>query len=418
MPTKKSATKKAAKNTPQRAWEKPMPKAQFEFMRDILDAPSPIGIEAAMSYGVLKPYFEKFMPKSWVIHQFKGNAGIVLDTHPGQDNMTSVMIIGHADKIRMQVRKIDNDGKIWVNTDSFLPCTLIGHEVKLFSQQPDKPGAFRCIEGGTIEALGAIHFSEPAQRSGDKGLKPEMIYLELQMHGEKCKEKIEALGIRPGDPIILNRPIKRGFSEDSFYGAYLDNGLGCFVVAEIAKILAKSPLKNVRVLYTIATHEEIGRFGATAMAGEMKPDILIGSDVNHDYDAAPGIGAKRMNSLTMGKGFTLTNGSITSAYLNTIIEQVCLKNNIPYQIDFSGRDTGTDAMAASLAGIDSAATSIGFPIRNMHTISETGHTTDVLAAIHGMVETFKAMDKMNRGKGISRDDLKDGHPRLDQAKAL
>lgn len=395
-----------------------MPAAQFEFMREVLAAPSPIGLEAAMSYGVLKPYFEKFMPKSWAIHQFKGNAGIVVDTHPGRDDMTSAMIIGHSDKIRMQVRKIDNDGKIWVNTDSFLPCTLVGHEVKLFSQDPKKPGVYRCIEGGTIEALGAIHFSEPAQRTGDKGLKPEMIYLELQMHGKKCKERVEALGIRAGDPIILNRPIRNGFSEDTFYGAYLDNGLGCFVVAEIARILAKSPLKNLRVLYTIATHEEIGRFGATTIAGELKPDILIGSDVNHDYDAAPGIAAKRMNELAMGKGFTLTHGSITSEYLNNLIEKACRAKKIPYQIDFSGRDTGTDAMAAVLAGIDSASTSIGFPIRNMHTISETGHTSDVLAAIHGMVETFKAMDGMNRGKGISRDDLKNGHPRLDGAKAI
>ena len=418
MAKKTTAKKSTKKASAKKAWQKSMPKDQFEFMREVLGAPSPIGLEAAMSYGVLKPYFEKFMPKSWAIHQFKGNAGIVIDTHPGQDEMTSAMIIGHADKIRMQVRKIDADGKIWVNTDSFLPCTLVGHEVKLFSQDPKKPGNYRCIEGGTIEALGAIHFSEPAQRTGDKGLKPEMMYLELQMHGEKCKEKIEALGIRPGDPIILNRPIKKGFSDDTYYGAYLDNGLGCFVVAEIAKILAKSPLKNLRLLYTIATHEEIGRFGATAIAGELKPDILIGSDVNHDYDAAPGIGAKRMNPLAMGKGFSLTNGSITSEYLNTLIEKACQKNTIPYQIDFSGRDTGTDAMAASLAGVDSASTSIGFPIRNMHTISETGHTADVLAAIHGMVETFKAMDQMNRGKGISRDDLKNGHPRLDDAKTL
>ena len=395
-----------------------MPKAQFDFMREVLAAPSPIGLEAAMSYGVLKPAFEKFMPKSWAIHQFKGNAGIVVDTHPGQDDMTSVMIIGHADKIRLQVRKIDTDGKIWVNTDSFLPCTLVGHEVTLFSQDPKNPGNYRSIKGGTIEALGAIHFSEPAQRTGDKGLKPEMMYLELQMHGEDCKKRIEELGIRPGDPIILDRPIKRGFSEDSFYGAYLDNGLGCFVVAEIAKILAKSPLKNIRVLYTIATHEEIGRFGATAIAGELKPDVLIGSDVNHDYDAAPGLGAKRMNPLTMGKGFSITKGAITSEQLNTIVETACMAEGIPYQMDFSGRDTGTDAMAAALAGFDAAATSIGFPIRNMHTISETGHTADVLAAIHGMVAVFREMDSMNNGKGLTRDDLKNGHPRLDAAKSL
>lgn len=395
-----------------------MPAKQFEWMRDILAAPSPVGLEAAMSYGVIKPFFDDIKPDSWAVHQFKGNASIVLDSHPGEDDRTSIMIIGHADKIRMQVRSIGSDGKIWINSDSFLPCTLIGHEVKLFSQDPKKPGKYRLIEGGTIEALGAIHFSEPAQRTGDKGIKPTQLYLELQMHGDKCKEQIEKLGIRAGDPIILDRPIKKGFTKDTFYGAYLDNGLGCFVVAELARIFAKKKLKNLRILYTIATHEEIGRRGAMAVAGELRPDILIGADVNHDFDAAPGIGDKRMNSQTMGKGFTLTNGSITSEYLNSIIEQACQDNDIPYQVDLSGRDTGTDAMAAALSGFDSAATSIGFPIRNMHTISETGHTLDVLAAIAGMEAAFIKMDKMNRGKGINTDDLKNNHPRLDSVKAL
>jgi putative aminopeptidase FrvX len=125
----------ATKNT-KPAWEKSMPENQFEWMKAILSAPSPIGLEAAMTYGVIKPFFDEIKPKSWAVHQFKGNAGIVLDSHPGEDDRTSVMIIGHADKIRLQVRSIGSDGKIWVNSDSFLPCTLIGHEVKLFSQDP------------------------------------------------------------------------------------------------------------------------------------------------------------------------------------------------------------------------------------------------------------------------------------------
>lgn len=395
------------------AWEKPMPAKQFNFMRDILAAPSPVGLEAAMSYGVLKPFFESIMPKTWAIHQFKGNASIVVDTHPGEDDRTTAMVIGHADKIRMQVRSIAEDGKIWINTDSFLPTTLIGHEVKLFSEHPKKLGTYRCFEGGTVEAIGAIHFADAALRAGTKGITKEMIFLELQMNGAGCKAEIEKLGIRAGDTIILNRPIKRGFSADTFYGAYLDNGLGCFTVAELARMVAKSPYKNIRMLFTIASHEEIGRFGATAVAGELLPDILVGVDVNHDYKAAPGIGARNMNPLAMGLGMTLGCGSITSEYINSLIQGSAKKRGIPLQKDLCGRDTGTDAMAAALAGFDCAATTCGFPIRNMHTISETGHTGDVLACIHGLEGAFRDMDRMNRGKGLLVTDLLDNHARLD-----
>lgn len=387
-----------------------MPDKQFAFMGEILAAPSPIGFEAAMSYGVLKPFFEKLMPSSWAIHQFKGNAGIVLDTAPEDDgDLLSVMIVGHADKIRMQVRSIGSDGKIWIDSDSFLPTTVIGHEVKLFTQNPKQPGDYRIIEGGTVEAIGAIHFSAPEMRTGAKGISPEMLYLELQIHGDDPQEQVEKLGIQPGDSILLDRPIRRGFSPDTFFGAYLDNGLGCFVCAELARLLAKRQLKKVRVQLAIASHEEIGRFGSRVLAGELRPDILIGVDVNHDYQAAPGIGDRRMSPLAMGKGFTVTGGSITSPQLNAFIESVCMKAKIPFQRGSTGRDTGTDAMAAVLAGVDAAATSVGFPTRNMHTISEIAHTGDILACIHGLEATLRELDRT----GHKARDFQNGHPRLD-----
>ena len=120
----------------------------------------------------------------------------------------------------------------------------------------------------------------------------------------------------------------------------------------------------------------------------------------------------------MGSGFTLSVGAIASAGLNAIIQRVAREHDIPLQLSLVGRDTGTDAMAAAFAGLDAAATSIGFPIRNMHTISESGHTGDVLAALHGIYQTLRAMDAMNDGAGINSDDLRDTHPRLDQASPL
>ena len=75
-------------------------------------------------------------------------------------------------------------------------------------------------------------------------------------------------------------------------------------------------------------------------------------------------------------------------------------------------------MAAVLAAIDSASASIGFPIRNMHTISESGHTGDIEAAIHGIYQTLIHMDGLNDGAGINEQDLRESHPRLDEAVEL
>lgn len=401
--------------TQESPWKSPMPDAQFERMRDILAAPSPIGLEGAMTFGVLEPMFRSFMPESWGMHTFRGNAGVVWDTHPGRDDLLSVMVIGHADKIRMQVRSVGDDGKIWIDSDSFLPQTLIGHEVLIFSESPDAPGTYRAIEGGTVEALGAIHFAPPEVRSGAVGIKKTQLYVELQLTGDKRKAEVEALGIRAGDSVLLNRPIRRGFGPDSFYGAYLDNGYGCFATEELARLMAAaSPLEHVRVLFAFAAYEEIGRFGSRVFAGELKPDVVIGVDVNHDFEAAPGVGEQRYTPLKMGEGYTLAVGAIVSEYLNSLFETASRAANVPFQRSVTGRDTGTDAMAGVLASIDAAATSIGVPIRNMHTISEAANTRDVLASVHGIHETLKLMEE----RKLTSDDFRKGHPRLDNAERL
>lgn len=396
-------------------WQQSLPDEQFELIKEILAAPSPVGLEGAMTYGVLKPRLESVKLDDWHIHQFKGNAGIVLDTHPGRDDLFSIMLIGHADKIRMQVRSIGEDGKIWVNTDSMLPNVLVGHEVSLFSEDPQQPGQYRRIDGGTVEALGAIHFADAATRSGERGIRKEQIYVDLQIWGENKKQQVLNLGIRPGDSIIFNRPVKRGFSPDTFYGAYLDNGLGCYVTAEVARLIAEAGgTDKVRVLFAMATHEEIGRFGSRVLAGSFKPDAVVGVDVNHDYVAAPGIGDKRVQPLEMGKGFTLAVGAVTSTTLNHFIQKAAKEHDIPMQLDVTGRDTGTDGMAAALASVDSAATSVGFPIRNMHTISETGNTRDLVAAIHALTRTIQLLDTLPDARAA----FTDGHVRLDEVTTL
>lgn len=38
---------------------------------EIIGAPSPVGLEGAMTNGVLRPYFEKFQLPHWKMHSFK-----------------------------------------------------------------------------------------------------------------------------------------------------------------------------------------------------------------------------------------------------------------------------------------------------------------------------------------------------------
>ena len=388
-------------------WSDPMPEHQFEFMKNILSAPSPVGFESAMTEGVIMPFFEPFIEEhGWEATRFKGNAGLVIDTHPGRRDMHTVMIVGHSDKIRMQVRHVSQDGKVWIDSDSFLPGTLLGNEVTIFSR--DGSG-YTAIEGGTVEAHGAIHFVESKQKT----LKDDL-YVELQLHGKNRKDQVAKAGIRPGDPVLMDRPIKRGFANDTFSGAYLDNGLGCFVAAETASLVAAELSKgaqynNVRTLFAFASHEEIGRFGSRVLVSEFEPDVLVAVDVNHDYVNAPNVGKKRFPEIEMGKGFTFCNGSISAPALNNLVEDIASANGIPCQLDVRGRDTGTDAMAGVLAGIDTAATSIGFPIRNMHTVSECGHTGDVLCAIHVLHKFLKHLEVND----VSPDFWRTAHPRLD-----
>eukprot|EP00035_Acanthoeca_spectabilis_P024387 m.453581 g.453581 ORF g.453581 m.453581 type:complete len:439 (+) comp20523_c0_seq1:60-1376(+) len=390
-----------------------MSETQFDRMRSIISAPSPVNFEAAMTEGVLVPLFGEFAPDKWGVIRCTGNAGLVVDTDPEDTSgKLTVMVCGHADKIRMQVRHITDDGKVYVDSESFLPATLIGNRVKCFSKNTDGRG-FTSIPG-TIEALGAIHFAPAGLRNGTSGVKANQLYLELGMHGENRKKQIEDLGIRPGDPLLLDRPIERCVAADTFSGAYLDNGLGCFVALEVARALSSVNLDNVRCQFAFASHEEIGRFGSRVLVEKLRPDVLIAVDVNHDYEAAP-IGKEDKNvPLALGKGYTLLHGAICAPALNQVFEDVSAAAEIPVQHDVRGRDSGTDAMAGVLASVDCAATSVGFPIRNMHTVSELAHTSDILASIEAITGVIEALNK----EKVTAHELQLRHPRLDAAVSL
>lgn len=380
-------------------------------MRDLIHAPSPIGLEGAMKVVAISQILQ-FMPKTWKIHHLIGSAGFVVDTLPNAGpDVLRIMAVGHMDKIRLIVRAI-KDGRIWLNSDSMLPITAIGQRVKIYSEDPAHPGSWRVITGGTIGSYGAVHLAPVTFRDGSAGPKKDDLFLELHLTGDNIMAQIEAMGIRAGDAIIFDSPVRRGVGPNTFVGAYLDNALGCHVVVETLRKLANDPTTpNVRFLGAFATHEEIGMMGGVLLAHMLEPHIMIGLDVNHDFEGTAHQASHNLPRIAMGKGTTVATGSVCSPTLVTMIQRIAQDQKIPMQIDPVGRITGTDAMGAWMGGIDAATTSLGMAIRDMHSALEGGHTGDVITTIH-------LLDALVRR--LSFEDVQPGHfhsihPNLSQA---
>jgi endoglucanase len=316
----------------------------------------------------------------------------------------------------MQVRHIEkSSGKVYIDSDSFLPIALLGNQVTIFSEKPDDLGSFIKVNG-TVEALGAIHFGDAAHRNGTKGVGPDQLYVDLGCYGAGAAERVAKLGIKPGDAVLMDSPLRRALGDDVFQGAYLDNGVGSFVVTDLARVLAEEDdyikaLENIRVLFAVAAHEEIGRFGSRVLANKFSPDVLVAIDVNHDYVNAPGVGGKRFTPLEMGKGYTISVGSVASRKLNEMMQKASKRKDIPVQLDCVGRDTGTDAMAGVLGSVDCAVGSIGVPTRNMHTSSEAASTRDLDACLYGLAETILMMSEQK----TTREDFLHSHVDLSKA---
>jgi putative aminopeptidase FrvX len=126
--------------------------------------------------------------------------------------------------------------------------------------------------------------------------------------GCTSKEEVEKLGIHVGcvatfedEFMILNK--------DKFVGRALDNRIGGFMIAEVARLLHENKDKLDFGLYiTNAVQEEIGLRGAEMIAERIQPDVaIIITDVCHDTHT-PMINKIQQGDLKCGDGPVVTYG--------------------------------------------------------------------------------------------------------------
>ena len=157
----------------------------------------------------------------------------------------------------------------------------------------------------------------------------------------------------------------------------LDNRIGGFMIAEVARLIKENKKKLPFGLYvTNSVQEEVGLRGAEMITQTIKPNVAIVTDVTHDT-TTPMINQKKQGLCELNKGPVVTYAPAVQQKLRDLIIKTAEKNKIPFQRAASSRYTGTDtdAFAYSNGGVPSAL--ISLPLRYMHTTVEMVHKNDV-----------------------------------------
>jgi putative aminopeptidase FrvX len=165
--------------------------------------------------------------------------------------------------------------------------------------------------------------------------------------------------------------------KDYYTGRALDNRVGGFMIAEVARKIKEKGKKLPYKLYIVnSVQEEVGLRGAEMIAQTIKPNVAIVTDVCHET-SSPCYTTSKEGEHVAGQGGVITRAPAVHNKLRQLVIDTATKKKIPFQLAASSRATGTDtdAFAYSNGGVPSVL--ISLPLKYMHTTCETVHKDDV-----------------------------------------
>lgn len=344
-------------------------KNSLNFLERYINNAAPTGFEAPGQ----KIWLEYLMP--YIDDYFVDTYGTVVGII-NPEAKYKVVIEAHADEISWFVHYITNEGFIYLRKNGGSD-----HQIA-----PSKRVNIH-TEKGIIKAV----FGWPAIHTRDtsKEEAPSLKNIFLDC-GCKNKEEVEKLGIHVGCVVTYEDEFM--ILNDRYYvGRALDNRIGGFMIAEVARMLKETKTKLPFGLYiTNSVQEEVGLRGAEMITQRIRPNVAIVTDVCHDTQT-PMLNKISSGDLACGKGPVLTYGPAVQNNLLKLILDVADRNKIPFQRQAASRATGTDtdAFAYSIGGVASAL--ISLPLRYMHTTVESVHKEDVENVIALIFETLKSL---------------------------
>ena len=336
------------------------------FLAKYLNNASPTGYEwdgqkLWMEY--LRPYVDEFFTDTY------GTAVGVINP----DAKYRVVIEGHADEISWYVNYISDEGLLYVirnggSDHQIAPSKIVNIHTK--------KGIVKGVFGWP-----AIHTRDKAKEETPK---VENITIDV---GAKNKEEVEKMGVHVGC-VITYPDTFHILNNDKFVCRALDNRIGGFMIAQVARLLHENKKKLPFGLYiTNSVQEEIGLRGAEMIAERIKPNVAIVTDVTHDT-TTPMIDKKVEGHLELGLGPVIAYAPAVQQKLRDLITDTAEANKIPFQRSACSRATGTDTDAFAYSGMGVASALISLPLRYMHTTVEMVHRDDVENVIRLIYESL------------------------------
>ncbi len=332
-----------------------MNKQSRKFLEKYLNNASPTGFEQSGQHiwlDYVKPFVDDHFTDTY------GTAVAVINPKAKY----KVVIEAHADEISWFVNYITEEGYIYVRRNGGSDHQIApSKRVNIHT----KKGVVKGIFGWP-----AIHV-----RNEKTEEQPTLKNIFVDV-GCGSKADVEKLGIHVGCVMTFDDELIE-LNDKFWVGRALDNRMGGFMIAEVARLLSENKNKLDFGLYIVnAVQEEVGLRGAEMIAERIKPDLAIVTDVCHET-TSPMYNKIESGYQKAGLGPVLTYGpAVHNNVLNMVIE-VAEKEKIPFQRAAASRATGTDTDAFAYSNMGVASALISLPLKYMHTTVETAHKQDV-----------------------------------------
>lgn len=332
-----------------------MNEKSFEFLKKYVNNSSPTGYEAE-GQKIWLDYIRPFIDE-YIIDTYGTVVGVI-----NPEAEYKVVIEAHADEISWYVNYITEAGYIYLRRNGGSdPFIAPSKRANIYT----KKGIVKAVFGWP-----AIHVRKT---ENDKAPTMETIFLDC---GCSSREEVEALGVHVGAVITFDDELIE-MNDKYLVGRAIDNRIGGFMIAEVARMLKESGKKLPFGLFIVnAVQEEIGLKGAEMIAHRIKPNVALITDVTHDTQA-PMYEKKTSGDLFCGKGPVISYAPSIQNNLRELILSTAREFEIPFQRAAATRGTGTDtdSFAYAVGGVASAL--ISLPLKYMHTTVEMVHKADV-----------------------------------------